>query len=267
MAKKPSKSGIPLKEYRNDLAKLKKAGLVDKSLNVRSAKPTPALTRKINKYKDVVSGDAKVYTVSKSQASKLKATGQTVVGNKLVLRAEPGTTAEYKKGLIHIKPIGDQGFERIVFPVPFKNLRQWLRDAKKDPSLQNLKLPGDRFAFRYFGNNSYDTFSDIDLLIEKLERYENTEESLEEGSEEAQREVYRNIEIVRVKRGKWKPSPKKPRKYKSYKRKATAAIKRKRMKERSPAQYKRLKEQERIRAKRYRDKKRAAKKSGKRKRK
>lgn len=241
-----SRKGDPaLKQLRRDASRLKKRGILPASLDVKKMDNTARNRAKVAKFAGVLTGDDKVYKVSKSEARKLRAAGQTVVNDKLILRAEPGTRRDYKAGKIHTKPLEKEGFERIEFPVPYRNLAQWLRTARNDPALENLKRPGDRWAFRYFGNNSYDTYADLDAMLADLERYESTEEAIDDGDEEGMREVYRNVELFRVQRGKW------PRHYKARARKRETAAK---MKARRPKAYKRTRERDRLRKQAARDK-------------
>lgn len=235
-----------LKSFRRDISVLKKRGLIDKKIDARKVKPTAALNKKRAVYSDVLSGDARIYTVSRKQAKDLKDTGHKVIGNKLILSSEPGTRADYRKGKITVKPLGKTGFQRVELPIPYRNLRQWLEEAKNDPALENLKRPTDQWAFQFFGHNSYSTFHDLNDAIDRLEHYETTGESLDEDDAEEMENVYRGISIYRVKRGAW------PKSYKSAKTNGRKKASRDRLKKRRPKAYKRMLEKDAARKKKAR---------------
>ena len=60
---KKSQSPEALRQFRHDVAILKKKGLISKRVDARSAKPTKALLAKTKEFKDVINGNAVVWHV------------------------------------------------------------------------------------------------------------------------------------------------------------------------------------------------------------
>ena len=67
MTTKPRKKKLTLREYRGALARLKQNGLISKSIDARSHKPTRHMLAQISKFKDVVAGHAKAVKLPSKQ--------------------------------------------------------------------------------------------------------------------------------------------------------------------------------------------------------
>jgi hypothetical protein len=104
-------------------------------------------------------------------------------------------TAKYVGGQITIKH--PSGIERVQIPIEYHNLEQYFRDIRKNRKLIDaMKSRNEYFGFRFFGNNSSEFFSDIDLLLERLESYRDVNAGMKSRRKGA--EIYRNIEILRL---------------------------------------------------------------------
>ena len=88
MATKNYKKNI--RQYRSDLARLKKAGLVSPKIDARSHKPTRHMLAQLAKYADVISGDAvTVKAPSRSKASEYSDI-KRVKFDRVVIKTAPG---------------------------------------------------------------------------------------------------------------------------------------------------------------------------------
>lgn len=65
-------SASDLRKFRSDVAKLKDAGLLSKSVDARSQKPTRHMKEQLRKYSDVLTGKAKAVRVDKAGREKFK---------------------------------------------------------------------------------------------------------------------------------------------------------------------------------------------------
>jgi hypothetical protein len=59
-----------------------------------------------------------------------------------------------------------------------------------------MKKRNEYFGFRFFGNNSSEFFSDIDLLLERLESYRDVNAGFKSRTKGA--DIYRHVEILRL---------------------------------------------------------------------
>jgi hypothetical protein len=192
-----SKSDI--KKFRHDISTLKKRGLVT-GVDARSATPTRKLRNLINRYDDVLSGKATAVKLTKSGINEYKELGKpfrTVKPSGLPARVVIPHTAVDKvivtRGKARI--ISPHGIERTILPVPYRNLEQYLSGVGKQKII--LK-PGERLAFRFFDNQSIQTFKSVKSLIDYLNHYESVFDAIEENNAEAQGEIYQNLEIIKI---------------------------------------------------------------------
>jgi len=256
-----------LKKLRRDFSRLKKLGLIKSKKNARSIKTTDKTVKKqVSELADVLSGKAKSYKITRAEAKKFKEIGAIVKGDKLILPIEKGVKIQTQKGKVfRVQDLKGGQIRSQVLPVPYHNLRQYLTALKNDPALETLKPTGARWAFRFYGFNSYATFADLDLLIDYLDHYQALENALTSKSPKAMREIYQNLEIVTVKGAKnWKPTrqratrpvARRPKKRSEYSRSY-----RDRLRVRQPKKFEELLEKERVVAKKkYRKLKRSPKK-------
>jgi hypothetical protein len=76
---------IMLRQYRHEIAELKRHGLVPKTVSARSARPTSALSRRLNDLYDVVIGKKRAQRVDKPTARRLRSQGFQTVGERVIL--------------------------------------------------------------------------------------------------------------------------------------------------------------------------------------
>lgn len=243
------------RDWKKAASALKKLGLAFQKTDLRKVKkPTAKQAKKVKDLEHVVSGKAKAYTVSKSDAKKYRASGFEVKGNKLILPERPGVKIRNKKGkIVKVQKMGSGEIRSMILPVPFHTLPEFLEELREDESLGGLRPPGSRIAFRFFGNQSVATFQNLQQLADYLEQYQNIHEAINSGNVKEQQEIYQNIEFVTVDSGKtWGTSRKeyarmyqKKRRYRESDYKKTYWA---RMKERQPQRYEAVAEKKRERA-------------------
>ncbi len=187
MSKKKSivKNGLVRKEFQKEMSKLKKAGLIPKTVDIRKMPITKHYLSVARKFKDIISGTATTTPIKSKKALEiLKDRGERIVtesGSKrklLVTAVNPSDKVRLttlKDGTVKrtYKRRGADGQIYTVvqreLPVKFENIEQWMNDLQnKDFELKK----GEKIIFFYRGNysrNSYASFSDA---VKKFMTYE-----------------------------------------------------------------------------------------------
>ncbi len=129
-------------------------------------------------------------------------------GGKILVPHAATEKVAVKKGQIVFEDIS--GISRVQIPCKYHDLKQWLECLRKHEEELNRQKPKNRlFAFRYHGGHSM-TFEGFDQLLDYLE--EDGSGSLEmiqhinTLSSRDMNEIYRNLEIVTVRKGAWERS-------------------------------------------------------------
>lgn len=196
-----------LRDFRKKVALLKRQGLVASRVDARSAFPSwksdgTKLSTLINKYDDVVSGKVTAVKVDPKTLSQYRAAGyETSKGHVMVPHAEEETARRIGKTIV-IK--NKSGIERIQIPIEYHNAVQYLRDIRKNQKLIDaMKYKNEAWGFRvrsakYKGIGGYSTayYTEIDLLIDELERYD--------IANEGNGDLFDGLEIFRISnRNEW----------------------------------------------------------------
>lgn len=207
----PQYSLSQLRQFRKSVSILKKKGLLTgvnrwgKPVDARSAYPTTKINGKslkslVAKYDDVVSGKSEPIKVPAKKLKQFRKAGFSTANGRVLVPHSANETARLIKGEVVIK--STLGIERVQVPVPYENLHQYLTDIKKDSKkINRMKRRGESFGFRFYGHNSIAAYDDIDDAIDDLfTRYESIDQALAEKSPMKQRDVYRNLEFIRITR-------------------------------------------------------------------
>jgi hypothetical protein len=209
MAKRPL-SPAELKSFRHKVAQLKKKGLVSKT-DARSAQPTwirqgTRLDKLVAKYDDVLSGKAAAVKVKPAQLKQYKKAGfETLKGRVIIPHAAGERATVTPQGSIKVekslKPT--KGIRRVVLPIPFHNLDQFVRDGKAQGEALNALKGGNRYwGYKFYGNNSYATYTDLDLLFDELSIGTasglNLMDKYQESDRKQQNEIYQNLAFFSV---------------------------------------------------------------------
>lgn len=202
-------SATELKAFRRDLAALKRAGIVPR--NVKTSEALPSQIRNGKRLDDYIKkfgaatpsqNAAEIVTVSRAEAGALKKVGYKVQGSKVMVPRGPTETVSIQNGHIVVRDEAT-GFERVQLPVEYHNLTQFFRDLEKHTSeIQRMKRANERFGFRFFGSNSHQTFRRFEHLLEFLHTYDAVRRLLNKRNAREARDLYQNLEIVRIPTGK-----------------------------------------------------------------
>lgn len=174
-----------IRAFRSAVAKLKRKGLLDPSIDARSAKPTRSLERKVNELQHVINGDAVAVKLSREETRKKKEQGYRVVKPKgqparviIPTYEDEKVTVSHGRLTVHHK----SGVQEIDIDVDVNNpesLRRWASRNKK--RIDSMKQNGEAFAFKLRGYNSWDTYSSIDRLVDHLLKYDIFQKTRDEG--------------------------------------------------------------------------------------
>lgn len=198
----------PTRQFRHAVSVLKKQGLLPASLSngtkldARSAYPDwkvkgKKLSTIIRKYDDIVSGKVTAVKPTPKNLKGFKKAGyQTTQGRVLIPHTATERVTTSRRGDVTIK--STSGIERVQIPVPYHSLGQYLRDIKKDNArINRMKRDKEYFGFRFFGFNSSQLYKEIDDAINDIEAYESVIQAFATGPKQ-EREVYRNLEFVKI---------------------------------------------------------------------
>lgn len=192
-----------LKQFRADLARLKKEGLVPpanrqgKKLNIKTARPTDLIQGKRlidyvrdPKNRDVLEGNAVTLPASKVKDSE-GFTKRKIKGGKdrVIVPLPADAKVSTEKGRIKITHESPTGSITRV-QVPRKNLRQYLLNAEQLPSLKS----GEVYSFYIYGHKSFMVSENADQLVEYIQHYK----TLEDGDAEDAVDFFKHLEIVRL---------------------------------------------------------------------
>jgi hypothetical protein len=255
------------REFRKAIAKLKKAGIVPKKVDARSVNQTRHYKSLIKEFKSVVEGTARTAKVGANQITAYQEAGYQTKGQRVVVPVAPGEKINVSHGklsitrnLTNIKTGEAVKFKRVIFPIPFKNLKSYLENIAQDSSLNSMIDKNHKFAFKFYGNNSRQAFDNVEDMIEYIQRYETigeAEANTAPGGYE-ERDIYQNLEfwiIAKANRMDWEgPREARREEYRKETNRKKAAAKRKRERKAVEAAQKK-REQNRIRQQRARDRK------------
>jgi len=165
-----------IRAFRSAVAKLKKKGLIDPSIDARSVKPTRSLEKKLSTFRYVLSGEAASVKLSKEETRKKKQQGFQVVKAKgqaprVIVPTYEGEKVNVSHG--RLKVLHKSGVEEIDIDVDINNpesLRRWARRNKA--RIDGMKRNGEAFAFKLKGYHSWDTYGSIDKLVDRLLKYD-----------------------------------------------------------------------------------------------
>lgn len=212
------KISAQLRAFRRALGKLKRAGVVPAKTNVKTAKPTKRTTKLLKDFKPVIDGKATALKLSKKTWQRhYKQQGHVVRQGFVLLDNIPGH--KYSKDDRGIKTTRLEGrYETIELPIDAKKLERFLHEIEFNKNLEKLKQPGERWAFRFFGNNSRRVFTTLRQLIDYVSQYQVIDQGLQNKGY-YKNELIKALEIVRVNdtvgNERWRQMPDKRRDFKA----------------------------------------------------
>lgn len=200
-----------LKQFRKDLASLKRKGLVDHKYDARSQVPTKYLKSQLKRFADVLSGDKGAVKVrDKKKRAAYKAQGYEVKGDRVLVKKAPGETVRAKKGanglpdFAHVVK-GDGGsISKMNMRLNRTDIRKWIVDLRNN----RVKVSDDEeLMFQIFGNNSREGFGTFggktaqERMADYLEfNYPVIDEV--EGDPDKEKELIQDIVIYKIHRTK-----------------------------------------------------------------
>lgn len=199
----PSQTGAQARAFRSQVSRLKKSGLIPKSVDARSASVETrvgkaSLDSIVKRNQAVARGEKVAVKVPKNKLKAFREAGYKTSKGRVIYDVDESVQIKAKRG--GISRTSKNGIERIEIPVPYHNLEEWIEAVKKNrAAIDAMKKREEFFAFRFFGHNSSNAFGNITLLMKKWEQYESVTQA-EDGSRKKQAELFRNLEIVRVPR-------------------------------------------------------------------
>lgn len=190
------------KGYKEAAKYLKKRGFISKQTDLHQGRHiSRAIVRKVEQFQREIAADYKTVKVTKKIASRAKEAGFVVVGgNKVVIPSDRKFENRLKKGnLSGVTPVRGGFLESVVLPYDVMDMRGLVEDLRKNPkALDNLKLSGEKFAFKLYGNLSYETFYSAQKLIEYLEKYRSIFDAAGDLRSEHLDEIYQNLSFYKL---------------------------------------------------------------------
>lgn len=179
--KKGGLGGAALKTFRSNLALAKRKGVVRKSIDARSHKPTKYLQSKLKRLEGVLQGNIAAVKVSPKVRAEFKAAGARIENGRVLVEQRPGVVTSVRKGqvtegvIFQRRPL-DNGYfeEEVTLPVSLHNvgdMLQWLADHKT--ALNGKKNSGDQWGFKIDGHRSKASFGGFEELVDYLSYYAN----------------------------------------------------------------------------------------------
>lgn len=166
------------KEQKRKLTILKRKGLV--SIDLRKNTTTRYQLSKINRFRDVISGDAIVTKIDKKQKVAFKKSGAfSIFGDKLIVKSTtPYEKLTNKNGLIKAKSnLANGQMTRIILPYSSKNILDLVDKIQRDENLpEYLDGQGDnpaQYAFSIGGHKSLMPFASKSALVDYVKGYYN----------------------------------------------------------------------------------------------
>jgi hypothetical protein len=177
-------------EVKRKAAALKKRGLIYEEKDLRKTKVTAYMRKRVAELEGVLTGDLVALSPPKGRrASSYKGDEgvKTTTKRKVIVENERDTVLGFRREMrARIIPLGDgTTIEMLSLPKEYRNPER-LRELIAEGKLDRLKLPREKFAFRYNGFASLKTFPNAKALEFYLESY-----IADDGDEPAELVVYR----------------------------------------------------------------------------
>jgi hypothetical protein len=187
------------KDFKHAISVLKKQGLVSDKIDARKAVASQKdrgkrLDTLVKKYDDIVSGKIQAVKVPAKDLRTLRSQGFETASGRVLVPKTKTEVAKFVKGEIQIEAVSGQ--QRVILPVEYHNLPQYLRELRKNSKLiDRMKRNNEYFGIRYRGGQRANFYGSIELLVDALEQYSFIEK-LPKAS--VQSEIFANLEIMRI---------------------------------------------------------------------
>jgi hypothetical protein len=187
------------REFRHAISVLKKQGLVSPKIDARKAVASTKdrgkrLDTLVRKYDDVISGKLQAVKVPASDLKTLRKQGFETAQKRVLVPKTKREIARFQGG--KIKLTSRTGQERVILPVEFHNLEQYLQDLRKNaPLIDKLKKENEYFGIRFRGGQRANFYSSIESLIRDLSKYSFVTSP---PNQKKQLDIFQNLEIMRI---------------------------------------------------------------------
>jgi hypothetical protein len=139
--------------------------------------------------------------VPRKQAALAKLQGfEIIAGNRIVVPPDRRFINRVKRGMISgVIPIKGGHIEAVVLPFDAYDMRDFIEKLRDNPKLiDDLKLPTEAFAFRLYGNMSYQAVGNVDQLLKYMQHYRSIFDAAGDLREENLDEIYQNFQLFRI---------------------------------------------------------------------
>ena len=186
-------------ELRKLYSAARKKGLVRDRGPAKGFKPTPYMKRRLRELEPYLGADYVSVKASPELVSVWKDAPTSIVpvafNRRLLVKKSDGVKVSTKGGVLAIRRHLKAGtYEQLPLPVQASNLkefREWVETNRYYNDI--LKHRDEVFNFRIYGNDSYNSFGDLEALLGELEKYDNYESQ----NWEEQTQFYSHFELFR----------------------------------------------------------------------
>lgn len=165
------KSGKSIVDFRSDIAKLKRLGIVSKRTDARKVEPSRYRRGQISKFFDVLVGTKTVVKAPKTVRRKYADKGlyEERGGFLVIPREHEKQRQKIRKGLVEItKPLANGEIQEIVLAYNSADILALANAIESDPTLADVLDGVDQYAFSLFGHNSHIGFPNKAELVDYI---------------------------------------------------------------------------------------------------
>lgn len=190
-----------LKQFRHDIAILKRAGIVSKKTDARKVQVSRHFNKLRKDFASVLKGEAKAVKVNKAAAAKYKAMGFAVQGHRVAMVKQAEGSRFFfspKTGEIRERFPTARGIAtKVVFPIPFEGMQAYL-DELATGEVDTLKTRHEYWAFELYGNRSFDAFPNAKAAALTLSKYVSINAAIALHSAEQELDIFNNLAWIKL---------------------------------------------------------------------
>lgn len=177
----------------------KELGLISKQAKLHSGQYiSKGLIRKVEALQASIRLGYRPVAVKKDIAKAAQERGfQVIAGNKIIGPSSRTFKNRLKAGeLTGVRPVKGGMMEEVILPHSVFDLRSLV--AQLQEGIDTLKLPGEQFAFKYKGNESFRAFMNSQDLLDYLMHYKSVMDLSASRKPEDLQEEFESITIFRL---------------------------------------------------------------------
>lgn len=170
-------------------------GLLARPADARKIKPSKYMKAKLNRLdrQGILSGEYTTVKVDRQVAKQYRdaptAWTPATFGDRVVVpKSVAGSLPKNRKGkLVFVRPLADGEHELIPIPIKATTVEGMLAEIEGNPIWLQSKREDENFAFRIYGNASWETFGNIEAMVRYIAEFyphiEENETNLEDDDE------------------------------------------------------------------------------------